>query len=202
MPRKATPSPSKRSTYTHTENVDACKVLITFDTGRRASIYPYDPITERIEVSLDDRGGKWEKFCYRLLRFPGDPLANWQGRESVTNYMDEAQVTKAETTVRRLWAEHDRATERGRHTWQYKLIAAEAARLGWPANFTEDLTVHDAYTLGTRQPANFLWLLRECGTWLHTEDAGVEWLKAEVKQAGDRAHYYHITRGGAPHVDA
>ena len=165
-------------------------MLITFDTGRRASIYPYDPITERIEVSLDDRGWKVGRSSVTaLLRFPGDPLANWQGRESITNYMDEAQVTKAETTVRRLWAEHDRATERGRHTWQYKLIAAEAARLGWPANFTEDLTVHDAYTLGTRQPANFLWLLRECGTWLHTEDAGVEWLKAEVKQAGDRAHY-------------
>ena len=35
MPRKATPSP-----YTLTENVDACKVLITFDTGRRASNLP------------------------------------------------------------------------------------------------------------------------------------------------------------------
>ena len=50
MPRKAIPSPSKRSTYTLTENVDACKVLITFDTGRRTSNYPYDPIIERLEV--------------------------------------------------------------------------------------------------------------------------------------------------------
>ena len=35
MPRKATPSP-----YTLTENVDACKVLITFDTGRRSQQLP------------------------------------------------------------------------------------------------------------------------------------------------------------------
>ena len=196
MPRKAIPSP-----YTLTENVDACKVLITFDTGRRTSNYPYDPIIERLEVSLDDvetfdRGKQWEKFCYRLLRFPGDHLANWQGRESVICWMDDAQVSKAEIAVRRLWTEHDRATERGRQTWQYKLIAAEATRIGWPALYAEDLTNHDAYTLGTRQPTAFLWMLRECGTWLHTDDTGAEWLQAEVKQSGDRAHYYHVTHAG------
>ena len=116
--------------------------------------------------------------------------------------MDDAQVSKAETAVRRLWTEHDRAIKRGRQTWQYKLIAAEAARIGWPALYAEDLTNHDAYTLGTRQPAAFLWMLRECGTWLHTDDTGAEWLKAEVKQSGDRAHYYHVTAAGTAHLDA
>ena len=87
-------------------------------------------------------------------------------------------------------------SKRGRQTWQYKLIAAEAARIGWPALYAEDLTNHDAYTLGTRQPAAFLWMLRECGTWLHTDDTGAEWLQAEVKQSGDRAHYYHVTHAG------
>ena len=58
--------------------------------------------------------------------------------------------------------------------WQYTLIAAEAARIGRPTLYAEDLTNHDAYTLGTRQPAVFLWMLRECGTWLRETARKVE----------------------------
>jgi hypothetical protein len=46
----------------------------------------------------------------------------------------------------------------------YNSMLAEAARVGWPAHYRNDLLVHDKDFLAAHQPMSFIWVLRECGT--------------------------------------
>lgn len=47
----------------------------------------------------------------------------------------------------------------------YLAIAEEAARVGWPAHYRRDLTLHDRDILADRDPSlPFAWILCECGT--------------------------------------
>jgi hypothetical protein len=49
----------------------------------------------------------------------------------------------------------------------YLALSAEASRVGWPAHYKRDLTYWDRNALDGRDPAlPFVWVLRECGTYL------------------------------------
>jgi hypothetical protein len=51
----------------------------------------------------------------------------------------------------------------------YDIIAAEAARIGWPQHWATDLTTHDRNFIDENQPRRFVWMLRTCGTDLVNE---------------------------------
>ena len=60
----------------------------------------------------------------------------------------------------------------GRHSMTaYEALAAEAAAQQLPKHYVTDLTVHDRNALQTLQPAEFAWVLRNCGT--HLLPAGI-----------------------------
>jgi len=52
--------------------------------------------------------------------------------------------------------------------WQaYRAMKAKAEEVGWPRAFPTDLTKHDRMLLARKDaPAEFVWVLRECGTHL------------------------------------
>jgi hypothetical protein len=179
--------------YTLTTNADNCTVLITYATGRTEYAYPFAPILERLAVSLEDRGNKYEKFCYRLLRYEGDPLANWQGAEQAARIMPPAALAAAEQMVGKLWRQHDKAIVAGRKTWQYRTCLAQTAP-DLPRLFATDLTNIDAYWFATRAPDNFLWSVRECGTNLYTDDLSLTYRTAYDPE---ETKYYHVTPAGA-----
>lgn len=187
-------TPKTKLPYTLTANNDTCAVLITYATGRTEYAYPFAPILNRLTVTLDDRGNKYERFCYRLLRYEGDPIANWQGREQAERYTSPAALDAAEGQVRKLWTQHDKMILAGRKTWQYLTVAGEAAYLGLPRHFPTDLTNIDAYWFATHNPANFLWSVRECGTNLYTDDNSFGYRTAYDPE---ETHYYHVTSAGA-----
>jgi hypothetical protein len=55
------------------------------------------------------------------------------------------------------------ATEAKRH---FAALLEESARVGWPAHYKRDLTLHDRSILDGRDPSEpFAWILRECGTY-------------------------------------
>lgn len=174
------------------ENEVACLCEVVHNTGRNDSNWPPQPIVNRIEVSLDGRGTKWEEFHYRAKVNEHDPLARWQSRKQAAWDVTEEAISTAEARVRALWQKHDADTVKGRTTWQYRIIAAEAQRVGWPTNYQDDLIVHDAYWLAHAKPEVFLWCLRENGTHLHCTNDSRDWRVAEVRQNGDRAYYYEV----------
>lgn len=175
----------------------ACKVLVTHVTDRHNHQWPPQPIVNRLEVALDNRGTKWEHFVYRCLRWADDSAANWYGREQVVREFDEATIAHAEAMVQSLWVKHDKAILRDRRTWQYKLIAAEAKRLGWPTHFRSDLEDADAYLLVTKQPEVFLWSVRPTGTWLSLDNDSLSRRKYEAQPGVESDHaFYEVSRSG------
>lgn len=195
--------------YTLTPNENKETVLITYDTGKRNwNDYRYDadygaPICDYIEVSWNNAGGnaRFQRFSYRLLRQPTDPLANWQGREQAERYVTAEALNAAELTVHKLLAHKETLRRKGRKTWQYALIAAKSKELGWPTMYTTDLTNHDAYNLVTVNPTVFLWTVRATGTWLFTSNQNSEWRVAITKQYED-AKYYVIAQDGMKQITA
>jgi hypothetical protein len=196
MPKKTAPAP-----WTLTLNATNCAVEIVHDGGKHEVEWPYKPILTRLVVSLDDRGTKYERFCYRAKAHATDNLARWTSREQAGYDIPEAALAAAETAVRKLWADHDAAIASGHSTWQYKLLLAKHVETGWPRLFTDDLTVHDSYTLATVKPEVFLWALREYGTWLHCDNGSVEWRAAEIHQERD-AKYFIGQRSGLRAITA
>lgn len=53
------------------------------------------------------------------------------------------------------------------HDPRMKLMLAEAARVGWPAAYTDDLYRHDRDQLARHPSQTLLWILRDHGTHLY-----------------------------------
>lgn len=49
-------------------------------------------------------------------------------------------------------------------TTAFETLVAESEKVGWPEHYTDDLHKHDRRFLAERQPAEFVWVLRQCGT--------------------------------------
>lgn len=56
----------------------------------------------------------------------------------------------------------------------YQQMLNESRRIGWPVSYKEDLTKHDREFIRTRKPSSFIWLLRECGTFLYAGYPGLQ----------------------------
>jgi hypothetical protein len=84
----------------------------------------------------------------------------------------------------------------------YRAITAEAARLGWPTIFWEDLN-SDAKILCTPiAPKRFWWAIRLAGTDLYQPNdlLSVEWAFARKKHGPDEQRYYCYTGSKLRHI--
>lgn len=187
---------------TYTGNVVYKSVKICFDTGLKSSSWPYPAILVHYEVS-ENKGGS-RPFSYRRMSHEKDPLANWQSRDQAVRDLSEEIVAKAESMVLDLRKQYDKTVEKGRKSWQYKMLEAFAKKLGLPTHWQEDLTVHDAYSLAFYNPSEWIGSIREAGTWIWCKESGDsrDWRRSEVKNASRDTHYYHATRKGIREITA
>jgi hypothetical protein len=74
----------------------------------------------------------------------------------------------------------------------YRAIAAEAARLGWPKFFHEDLTIDLKVLCIPDAPKHFWWAVRSTGTDLYrpNEVFDIEWAEARKEQGPEEQRYY------------
>lgn len=79
----------------------------------------------------------------------------------------------------------------------YRVLKAEAQRVGFPEYYRADLTTHDRNALARRDaPTQFGWVLRRCGTHLWPPDGNAAervrlvQLVDRQKGGGDDPHYY------------
>jgi hypothetical protein len=66
-------------------------------------------------------------------------------------------------------------------------MKTEAERVGWPKHYKTDLTKHDRVHMSRKNaPEEFVWVLRECGTFLFRFGVGadLDWLVANYNLYG------------------
>jgi len=75
----------------------------------------------------------------------------------------------------------------------YRIIAAEATRIGWPSFFQGDLVVDRNILCSPGAPKEFWWGVRSTGTNLYQPNdlAAVEWA---LVRSPDEQRYYHVTQ--------
>jgi hypothetical protein len=75
----------------------------------------------------------------------------------------------------------------------YRAIAAEAARLGWPKFFRQDLSIDLKVLCTPDAPKCFWWGVRSTGTDLYrpNEVWDIEWAEARKEQGPEEQRYYH-----------
>lgn len=63
---------------------------------------------------------------------------------------------------------------------QHQQLLAEAARVGWPEHYRDDLFVYDKVALAKYTPTEFGWVLRRCGTdfYFPNDEASFNWAQA------------------------
>ena len=133
MPRKAIPSP-----YTLAENVDACKVLITFDTGRRSSNYPYDPLIERLEVSLTTAASSGRSSA---IACSASPAITWQTGKAGSRSSVGWTTLRSSKPRPRYAACGPNTTEQSTAAGRLGNTSSSRPRLrriGWPTLYAED----------------------------------------------------------------
>jgi hypothetical protein len=77
----------------------------------------------------------------------------------------------------------------------YRAIAAEAARLGWPKFYREDLAIDRKVLCTLDAPKRFWWGIRSTGTDLYRPNElwDIEWAQARKKHGPDEQRYYAYT---------
>ena len=76
----------------------------------------------------------------------------------------------------------------------YEAIKAQAEKVNWPKHFTDDLHKHDRLELYRNEYREFIWILRECGTWLIPNQDARDILKYCLS-GGENYLYYHYRNG-------
>lgn len=101
---------------------------------------------------------------------------------------------------------------------RFQAMLAEAARVGWPAAFTDDLYQHDAKTLADNPGEPMLWILRQNGTHLYPLSCDnnheafyyrsvIRYWSGDHKlntadNESDRARYYLVSDSGLTQISA
>jgi len=149
---------TKRNDYT---------VLLTNQSRNYSGIY-----NTLIEISKDFNpadflNGKLKKdFNYRLLRNESDPLANWQGRKQAESYTSETAIKKGINQINKQLRELKKEIAEARLNPTYlKLKPYADAKI---KNYYTDFNFHDCIRLYREKPINFIWLIRETGSFLIT----------------------------------
>jgi len=97
-------------------------------------------------------------------------------------------------------------------------MLAEAARVGWPAAFTDDLYQHDAQMLAENPGEPMLWILRQNGTHLYPlscdNNHAASYYRSVIRywsgdhklntadSDSDRARYYLVSDSGLQQISA
>lgn len=155
----------------------------THDAAVITRVYParsmWDkPITDILEVSCEiDRqnfvpknGYKSDspEWHYRLLRYAGDPLANWQGEEQAIRIIGQDAIDDAKQALYKSIKSVKGILARGRKHPAYKhmkQIADSAITC-----YQDDFNYHDVLRLSElATDTRFMWLVRNSGAWLLTE---------------------------------
>lgn len=152
----------------------------------------------RVELSYQNRKQN-NDISYRIKVDATDPLGRWTSRPE--DYISSEALKYARLSLAKLERKQKRIVSLGRRMPAYKVLAAEAKRLGLPTHYKEDLTFHDAYAIGAHNPAAFLWAIRECGTHMILYDDTTpkalkwahEWISAIIHQKTRGEIYYLYT---------
>jgi len=141
---------------------------------RISSYYPYDAINEYLEVSceLDHDTLKIKSFrdieewSYRLATSENDTLANWQSRDNAINIMGEKIILSAEKQVRKNIVTLRKTMKEAKLNPVWLSLKPIAERV--IKHYKTDFDYHDCRNLYNLKPEKFIWIVRECGTWLIT----------------------------------
>jgi hypothetical protein len=87
-----------------------------------------------------------------------ESAVRWYGQEIIDTAKSEL--------IKLLEVDIPKAIRRGQRSKAYKAMKREAKRYRWPSHYSSDMTYHDAKHLGINPPSTFVWVLRECGTWI------------------------------------
>jgi hypothetical protein len=137
---------------------------------------------------------KNQPFTYRLLRSENDTLANWQGRDNAKNYVSELSIVACEKQLKKQFRELKNELELSHNNpvWlSLKPIADD-----YIIHYKTDFYYHDALTLLRNKPVKFLWVIRECGSWLITEQS--DWNKGIMNDTiknHNTNHFYFVDNG-------
>ena len=151
---------TKRNDYT---------VLLNFERSDYKGRY-----NTLIEISKDFnpetlKPYKWNKeYSYRLLMNEADTLARWQTKESAENYTSEKAIKKGIATINRQLRELKKELAEARLNPLYlkmKVIADQKIE-----RYQTDFNFHDCLILHRQNPINFIWMVRDTGTYLLTKN--------------------------------
>lgn len=181
---------TKRNDYT---------VLLTHQTGSYQTL---------IEISKDFNSadflnGKLNKdFNYRLLRNENDALARWQSKEQAENYTSEKAIKKSIATINRQLRDLKIELNEARLNPLYlKMEKIADQKIKY---YKTDFNFYDCLILHRQNPVRFIWMLRETGSWLITDNN--KWQNELISRvfklnSGVFKHdYYYMTEGNIKKV--
>jgi hypothetical protein len=138
----------------------------------KSNYYPYNDVYNMIEISLEFDNATMkvndrQPFTYRLLRSETDTLANWQNKESAINYVSEKSIIACERQLKKQFRELKKELELSHKTELF--LKLEAIANETIKHYQTDFYYHDALQLYRNNPVKFLWVIRDCGSWLITK---------------------------------
>ena len=146
-------------------------------------------------------------FSYRLIRFEGDKIANWVSRDSgfspAIHYVNESSLLEAEKRLK-FWINDQlpKLLESGFNTTIYQKMVKASHFYNLPEHYKEDFTYHDLHTIATIHPQKFIWILRNCGSWLirQNNDFGRSILD-NCKRNSEHQEYFIYDNGKLKHTN-
>jgi hypothetical protein len=170
---------------------------------RMSDYYPYNPINEYLEVSceLDHDTLKIksyhdiEDWSYRLATSENDNIANWQGRDNAINIMGENIILAAEKQVRKNILALRKTMKEAKLNPVWLTLKPIADRI--IKHYQADFYYHDCKTFYESKPENFIWIVRECGTWLITNknDFNKNLIEDQQKSTSEYKEVYFYNGG-------
>ena len=137
-----------------------------------SSYYPYNPMYTWIKVDAEIERDTlkiktWsdvEQWTYCLKRDEHDTLANWQGREQAARYVGEENIVKAEQMVKKNLVALKKKVKLAHQNPIWLLLKPMADEV--IKHYASDFYHWEALTLLDVKPEKFIWIVRECGSWL------------------------------------
>jgi len=140
-------------------NKDYSRIIIKEITSN--GNYQYFEVSS--EINHDSL--KIEKMNYRLMSHESDNLARWQSREYSFYYVSENAITAAEKMLKSNLTKLKKDLKNAVNHPAYSLMLEYVNEI--TKHYKADFLFHDSLQLGTKDfNTKFVWITRECGTWL------------------------------------
>jgi len=182
-PQKDKITITKRNDYT---------VLINFQRSDYKGKYK-----TLIEISKDFnpetlKPYRWNKeYSYRLLMDENDTLARWQSKNQAENYTSEKAIKKGIATINRQLRDLKIELAEARLNplfLKMKIIADEKIK-----DYYTDFNFHDCLIIHRQKPVNFIWMVRNTGSFLLTKNNSFQ---NELINGNSFEHdFYYINNG-------